>query len=338
MSDEAVKKVSKPFPERCRSLARKEGGAVAVMLALMLFAILGMLALAMDLGKAWNLETQLQHAADACALVAATQVDGLDGSRVLAIQAAISELANNEQRFASDSVDADSLGGPDGFDIDFDRDISIDGSTGITNNRDIKFYSALPIDAANIATSDANARFVECNVFPRTVPWTYAALVGGPSSASPRARAVAGWQTLFCDAPPMMMCNPMEPDPAPTDANGDFIQTPFHITTDCPVAQYGPANNPGSASLPNSCIGRGITMKEHTGGGHLFPGEWGYLEMEVYDPGTDSYKTLKGAMEIAEALAEVDECGRVFAAAEADLLAAQRRAGEVRKRIEKVEA
>ncbi len=110
MSDKAMKKVSKSFPglsrSRARSLARDEGGAVAVMFALMLAALLGMLGLAMDLGKVWNLETELQHAADAGALAGVTQLDGTDGARVRAIQAVISELANNRQRFANDSVDA----------------------------------------------------------------------------------------------------------------------------------------------------------------------------------------------------------------------------------------
>ena len=106
MSDGTMKKVSKflPMPARApgqflgRSLsrhsARDEGGAIAVMLALMLAAPLGMLSLAMDLGKAWNLETELQHTADAGALAGVTQLDGTDGARVRAIQAVISELAN----------------------------------------------------------------------------------------------------------------------------------------------------------------------------------------------------------------------------------------------------
>ncbi len=65
-----------------RSLARDESGAVAVMLAIMLAALLGVMGLAMDLGKVWNLETQLQHGADASALAGVTQLDGTDGARV----------------------------------------------------------------------------------------------------------------------------------------------------------------------------------------------------------------------------------------------------------------
>ncbi len=172
-----------------RSLVREEGGAVAIMLALMLAALFGMLSLAMDLGKAWNLQTELQHAADASALAGVTQLDGTDGARVRAIQAVISELANNRQRFANDSVDADSSGAADDVDIEFDTTITIDAGTGKANNRDIKFYTILPVAAANESTTDADARFIEVNVLPRTATFSFAAVIGAVTSASPRARA-----------------------------------------------------------------------------------------------------------------------------------------------------
>jgi len=110
MSDRTTKMVFEVFPESDRapvrhailrppvarspkgSLARDEGGAVAVMLAIMLAALLGMLGLALDLGKVWNLETELQHGADASALAGVTQLDGTDGARVRAIRAVVSEL------------------------------------------------------------------------------------------------------------------------------------------------------------------------------------------------------------------------------------------------------
>ena len=293
MSNGAMKKVSKflPMPVRApgrllgRPLARDEGGAIAVIFALMLTALLGMMALAVDLGKAWNLETQLQHAADACALVAVTQLDGADGARARAIQAAFSQLANNEQGgFARDSVDADSDGIADGLDVNFDTNITI-GGDGTANNRDIKFYTQVPLDPANIATSDAEARFAECNVLPRTAPFSFALLVGGPSSASPGARAVAGWETLFCDSPVMMMCNPDE-DPA-----GDADAT-FNMYTSCPDDGDG-----------TSCVGRGITMKARAGAPE--PGDFGYLALSVV--GQDgTVETVDGAAQLKDALADVD--------------------------------
>ena len=268
-----------------RHLARDEGGAIAVMFALMLAALFGMMALAMDLGKVWNLETELQHAADACALAGVTQLDGTDGARVRAIQAAISEIANNTQRFANDSVDADSSGAPDGVDIEFDTDITIDGGSDKANNRDIKFYLVLPIDPANESTSDADARFIECNVFPRTATFAFAAVVGAVTSASPSARAVAGWASLYCDSPPMMMCNPDE------DPGGD-PDALFDLYASCPDYGDGP-----------SCVGRGITMKARAGAPE--PGDFGYLAIEtILEDGT--IQTVTGVPNLLEALASVE--------------------------------
>jgi hypothetical protein len=238
-----------------------------------------------DLGKAWNLDTELQHAADAGALAGVTQLDGTDGARVRAIQAVNSELANNQQRFSNDSVDADSSGAPDGGDIEFDTTITIDGA-GKANNRDIKFYTVLPIDAANEATTDAEARFIEVTVWPRTATFSFAAVVGAVTSASPSARAVAGWESLFCDSPPMMMCNPNEDPGGEEDAL-------FNIYASCP--DDGDGNT--------SCVGRGITMKARAGAPE--PGDFGYLALKtVLEDGT--IQTVTGVPDLLEALASVE--------------------------------
>ena len=292
MSDEAMKKVSKS-PElsrsRARRLARDEGGAVAVMLALMLAALFGMMALAMDLGKAWNLQTELQHAADACALAGATQLDGTDGARARAIDACVDKVAaplvENTQRFASDGL---------GSDVTFDTNTAIDTDTGKTLNTDIKFYTSLPIASSPEATSDAEATYIEATVAPRRVDFSFAAVVGAVTSASPTARAVAGWTSFFCDSPPMFMCNPAEPE------GGDKF-APFYIDSSC--------IDDGSG-LPDakSCVGRSLAMKSHAGGGNqqLGPGDWGYLSLEVFDPDTGETTTLSGAKELGEALASVE--------------------------------
>ncbi|MEE9249823.1 MAG: Tad domain-containing protein, partial [Alphaproteobacteria bacterium] len=292
---EAMKKVSKSFPElsrsRARSLARDEGGAIAVMLALMLAALLGVMALAMDLGQAWNLETELQHAADACALAGVTQLDGNEGARARAIEACVVDLApaliDNEQRFATDGQ---------GSDVTFSKDKTIDGGTGIANNPDIKFYTQLPIEVANIATSDAEARLIEANVAPRTVDFSFSAVVGAVTSASPSARAVAGWETMSCDNPPMMMCNPNE---TVNEATGESNGEGFNLYTDCPDSgRFEDARD-------FSCIGRGVTMKEHGKGAGLLPGEFGFLSLSVLDFDGNVVDQVAGANVLKEFLASV---------------------------------
>ena len=191
-----MKKVSNTRRTLTRRMAHDEGGAVAVMLALMLTALLGVLALAMDLGRAWNLETELQHAADACALAGSTQLDGFSGARVRAIESCVNTgsppLVDNQQRFASDGL---------GVDVTFSDNTAIDGGTGIASNSDIRFYTVLPAIPANLATSDANARFIEANVAPRRVDFSFAATIGAVDSANPRARAVAGWESFSAMRP-----------------------------------------------------------------------------------------------------------------------------------------
>lgn len=289
-----MKKVSKSFPElsrsRARSLARDEGGAVAVMLALMLAALLGVMALAMDLGQAWNLETELQHAADACALAGVTQLDGKDGARARAIEACVVDLApaliDNEQRFATDGK------GPD---VTFSKDKTIDAD-GIAINPDIKFYTQLPIEVANIATSDVEARLIEANVAPRTVDFSFSAVVGAVTSASPSARAVAGWETMSCDNPPMMMCNPNE---TVNEATGESNGEGFNLYTDCPDnLRFGDARDV-------SCVGRGVTMKEHGTGAGLYPGEFGFLSLSVLDFEGNVIDQVAGANVLKEFLASV---------------------------------
>ena len=294
MSDKAMKKVSKSFAElsrsRAYSLAREEGGVIAVMLALMLTALLGMLALAMDLGKAWNLETELQHAADACALAGVTQLDGEDGARERAIEACVVDLApalvDNEQSFASDGL---------GVDVTFSMVKTFDAD-GIGENPDIKFYINLPTIPANLATTDDEARFIEATVAPRTVDFSFAAVIGAVSSASPSARAVAGWEKLYCDKPQMMMCTPVDPltgQPA----------TDFDMYTDC--VDYGDGRGP-------SCVGRGITLKEHgnAGDGQLFPSEYGFLSLSVLDSYGNVIEMEAGAKKLKEFLAAINSDAR----------------------------
>ncbi len=84
------------LPRFLAALPRVDQGVVAVALAIMLAAIIGMMALAVDLGRAWNLQTELQNAADAAALAGATQLDTRPGaiSRTrLAAQTSVSALS-----------------------------------------------------------------------------------------------------------------------------------------------------------------------------------------------------------------------------------------------------
>lgn len=55
---------------------QKQRGAVAIMVGLSIAVLIGMIGLAIDLGRMFVIKTELQNAADACALAAAKELDG----------------------------------------------------------------------------------------------------------------------------------------------------------------------------------------------------------------------------------------------------------------------
>lgn len=59
-----------------QQLPKRQRGAVAVVVGLSIFVLIGMIGLALDLGQMFVNKTELQNAADACALAAARELDG----------------------------------------------------------------------------------------------------------------------------------------------------------------------------------------------------------------------------------------------------------------------
>lgn len=257
------------------ALGQDRRGAIAVLLAISLAALAGMLALALELGRAWNLQSQLESATDAAALAAATQLDGSTGSRQRAIQAASGALARNIQIFATDGL---------GTDVLFDPSQSIDSGSGKTTNQNIRFFTGIPLfDPANEASSDVGARLVQVSAPARRLDFTFAGLVGATPSVTPQARAAATWQRLYCDTPSIVVSNPNE------DSGGD------------PSASFDPATACGGGS----CVGRGITLRQHIGSGSLAPGDWSLLTLTIVDPATGSSTVVGDANALGAALAQV---------------------------------
>ena len=247
------------------------------MLAIMLTALGGVVALSFDLGRMWNLSTELQTAVDAGALAGATQLNGDDGSRLLAAQAAASEMARNQQIYAS----VDGAG-----DVTYSTVFDCTDPVGCEmKNDNFQFFVAIDPDIP--ATSDADAKFIEVTA-SRTVGFSFAALVGADNQASPIASAVAGWERFICGNMSLMMCNPAEPD-----GNTD-LGFPFVLEGTATTRDYR---------------GAGITLKEKGGGGHLIPGEFAWLQPVVCTIAADGTETCvpePGANSLCEALAQVD--------------------------------
>ena len=187
-------------------LARDERGVITVMavIATGLFVAIG--GLALDLGRLYNLHSQLQAYADHVALAAAAELDGQAGAIERARRAA---LGDGDGPMLAD-VQTFAVGAPD------------------LRVLEPVFLSALPDDplpqyatsdlVAYVTTEDSEARFVWVTVQPREMRFLMLPIMNlfadreldvGPS-ATTSATAVAGFTREVCNFPPLMMCNPYE--------------------------------------------------------------------------------------------------------------------------------
>ncbi|MFQ5772982.1 MAG: pilus assembly protein TadG-related protein [Kiloniellaceae bacterium] len=234
---------------------------MALILAVVLAGLVGTTALVFDLGRAWNLGTELQTAVDAAALAGATQLDGKPGARVRAVQAATGDLARNGQIFANASGP-----GP----VTYSAAFACAGDGCAMTNENFRFFAGL--DPRSDALSDAEARFIEVSA-SRTVRFAFAGLLGAATSAAPGARAVAGWERFACGYAALLMCNPDEPA-GNRDLRRDFA-----------LARH---------------VGKGITLK-HGSGGRPAPGEFIWLAAVTCDPASDTCAAAKGAEAVRDA-------------------------------------
>jgi Flp pilus assembly protein TadG len=184
-----------------QKLCRSERGAVAPTIALSLTGLIAIGGLAFDYARLANLDTELQDAADQAALAAASQLDQKSGSIQRATAAAQSLLTNRTLM----ANDANASG------------------TAVTIPT-VVFYPT-KADAENdtngftTVTNFANANFVRVVVAARRARYALTPIVGAFTSGDISAEAVAGLGSAICKVPPVMICNPAEPD---TNTNVDL--------------------------------------------------------------------------------------------------------------------
>lgn len=185
-----------------------KSAAVAPTVALSLFALIGAAGIAFDYARLASLDTELQSAADQAALAAATQLDGETGACARAAAAAAALLAN-ETLFANETGT---------------RAITVASESACDGVGSVRFYQSYNQAADTFgpaADSDANARVVAITVDPREAVYALTPIVGALRSGDIAAEAVASLGSAMCKVPPVMMCNPSEPDDN-TDPDFDF--------------------------------------------------------------------------------------------------------------------
>lgn len=210
-----------------KSLLRSTSGAVAPTVALSLFGLIAAGGIAFDYARMAALDTELQSAADQAALAAAGQLDGETDARQRAADA-VNELLSNETRFADDGCGSA---------------VKVGTSTGLPTGCDtagtLRFYQDK--DKTTLATSDAEAKFVEVEVNKRKANFALTPIVQIFSSGDITALAYAGVGQAICKQPPVMICNPDEPI-----GNGN-ANLPFNV-----VAGQGMRLVTGDATAPGN--------------------------------------------------------------------------------------
>lgn len=170
---------------------RNSSGGMAIWAVLTAPVLIAGAAISVDISRMYNLEHELQIAADALAKTGAAELDQRSDS-IARSRRAIANLVTNAQKFGI-------------------------GGGGEVNAQSIRFLSDLPendyeIPGPEYETTDPyKARFVEVEVIPETVKVIFSRqLAGQISSATLEAEAIAGSTNAVCGAAPLFVCNPYE--------------------------------------------------------------------------------------------------------------------------------
>ena len=178
-----------------RSLKQKYAsdlsGAFAVWAALFAPVLISAAALSVDASRMYNLDQELQSAADALARAGAAELNQKSDS-ITRSERAIANLVTNSQKF-----------GQNGF--------------GRVNAQTIRFLSDVPdndfdpVPEEMVTTDPTQARFVEVTVVPETVSVMFPKkVVQSITSVSLQALSIAGTEDGVCSVAPLFVCNPYE--------------------------------------------------------------------------------------------------------------------------------
>ncbi|MFP5430478.1 MAG: pilus assembly protein TadG-related protein [Gammaproteobacteria bacterium] len=200
---------------------RRQHGAILVMTALFIVVLIGVAALAMDVGRLVILRSQMQNAADAAALAAAAELDGKDGARERAVAAARDAL-QHDNSFAR----VRDLLGPGGLPDDAFTFYCVIGAQYDHNPDDVTdfgIYCNGSDDGSGryAAVTDPESHYVRVDLDPAKAPGRFSLdlfflpvlrLLNTETAteAATRAQAVAGRHSIQCNYPPMVICDPFE--------------------------------------------------------------------------------------------------------------------------------
>lgn len=187
-------------PHRRARFAGDEKGVVLPLVAMSMVVLLGLTTLAHDVSIYFDLQTQLQKAADAFALGGAAELDGRPGAIDRADNAINTLLANRNS-----SV----WGGADQLQVTVQARSYLKRLPDRDHEQDVSAYAIA--DEASDAEQRA-ARFLQIVVAPVTIRTFFPATLFGAASnqLTTAATAVAGFSEAVCRFTPVYICNPYE--------------------------------------------------------------------------------------------------------------------------------
>jgi Putative Flp pilus-assembly TadE/G-like len=227
-------------------LGKDQRGSILIQAALTIVVIMGMIGLALDGGRFFMVNNDLQDLADAAALAGAARLDGTAGAMAAADNAA-RNLNNDVRRRLWD------VSGPK----------ILSGQSGVSFYEKISDIDAGKPLSPNNPANDKLAKYIKVTTGSWQVSPTFLTAVGANSNNSTLATAVA--QALFstCVPLPLLLCNPSEPiDGSSTgDASSFSAQAGwmFHFKLKGGAGPYSPGdfnlldppgtNNPSASAL-----------------------------------------------------------------------------------------
>lgn len=255
-----------------KQLWNDRDGAILPYVAIMLVAIFGLSALAVDASRLMTVQTQLQSAADALALAGAAELDRRTDS-IIRADAAIHDLIANPVASAGIGKVAEVAR------IDFLRSLPPS--------------EQLPLTSANLTDDPTLAAYVQVTVKPVALVRLFPiSLQRGKRTIGIGARAVAGYDQIVCNAAPVFVCNPYE-NPG---------MTYFQATQALVEADHASARHSRLIKLARS---------QFKNGG-LIAGDFGYVQPATgYLPGNACGPAGEGGIPQALAATQVRACFRL---------------------------
>lgn len=209
------------------SLKDSTSGAMAIWASAAMPILLGGAALSVDAARLYNMDQDLQSAADAFSKAGAAELDQR-GDSLIRSNRAITSLVNNGQKFAAA------------------------GRADVRVNS-IRFLKSIPekdyeeITADQVTTDPLQAKYVEVEVEPERVSTLFPqGFVRSVTSVELEAVSTAGFSQDVCGVAPVFICNPFESSTTTSiyDAMEDssFRRRQIQFKTQGSNARYSPGN------------------------------------------------------------------------------------------------